>query len=136
MRAVSVVMIAVLLGSCGLMMTTGPDPSRPPHERPQCTESMRAPKQDAFGAIAGFGALMVGLLFLKADDNPDVGVPLMVGGGVIMAGSYASAGIGYFRVKRCREAITDYDRRMMQPAPLPGSMPMPQPAPLPPTAPQ
>ena len=45
---------------------------------------------------------------------------LVVGGAVTMAASYASGGIGYYRVKRCRKAIDEYNRQqMMAPPPVP-----------------
>ncbi|MGE3546594.1 MAG: hypothetical protein AB7L28_21890 [Kofleriaceae bacterium] len=71
-------------------------------------------------------------MFLKADDNSDVGLPLMIGGGVVMAGSYISGGIGYFRVKRCRKAVADYNQRMLVPAPMPVPVPSPGLPPPPP----
>jgi hypothetical protein len=109
--------LAVTVAGCGLTQTRGPDPRHPPDQRPTCTETFDAPKRDAYGAIAGFGSILVGLLFLKAGDNEQVGVPLIVGGAVLMAGSYASGGIGYFRVKRCRKAIADFERRHPPPPP-------------------
>src|SRR5262249_34091612 len=91
--------------------TRGPDPRQPPDQRPVCTESMAAPTRDSIGAVTGFVSLLVGLLFLKADDNETVGAPLIIGGVVVMAGSYASGGVGYVRVKRCQRAIADWERR-------------------------
>lgn len=124
MRAVACV-LAICVAGCGLTMTKGPDPSRPPDQPPDCTTSMAAPTRDAAPAGIGFLAILTGLLFVKADDNDTVGVPLMVGGGVLMVAAYASGGIGYFRVKRCREAMQDYQRR------YPAGPPMQQPAPMP-----
>lgn len=92
-------------------MTHGPDPRRPPDQRPVCTETFEAPKRDAFGAIAGFGLIVVGLLFVTAGDNDTVGAPLIIGGGAMMVGSYASGGVGYFRVKRCRKAIAAWEQQ-------------------------
>jgi hypothetical protein len=65
-------------------------------------------------------SLLIGPLFLEGGDNEDVGVPLIVGGAVVAGASYASGGVGYYRVKRCRRAIADFDRRSARP---------PQPAP-------
>jgi hypothetical protein len=112
-------LLVVTVAGCGLTMTRGPDPHQPVGQRPTCTESMEAPQRDAYGAIFGFGAILVGILFVKADDNTDVGVPLIVGGAVVTAASYASGGIGYFRVKDCRKAIAEFEQR--PPGPVPGS---------------
>lgn len=76
-----------------------------------CTDTMDAPKRDAYGAIAGFLAAVVGGVFWQAGDDEEVGAPLVVGGLVIMAASYASGGVGYYRVKRCKKAIEEYERR-------------------------
>lgn len=73
---------------------------------------MDAPKRDALGAIAGFVTAVVGGVFWQAGDNEEVGAPLVVGGLVIMAAAYASGGIGYYRVKRCRKAIEAYEQRV------------------------
>jgi hypothetical protein len=102
--------VALSLTACGLTMTTGPDPRRPPEQRPVCTESMDAPKRDAYGAIAGLLAMLVGGLLLEADENEDLGAGLIIGGAVVTAGSYASGGIGYFRVKKCQRAVAAFDR--------------------------
>lgn len=107
-------------------MTTGPDPNRPMDQRPVCTETMDAPKRDAFGAIGGFLTAVVGGVFWQAGDNETVGAPLVVGGLVIMAAAYASGGVGYYRVKRCKKAIEEFERR----APQPQLQPQPQPQPL------
>lgn len=97
--------LVVSLTGCGLTMTKGPDEPVTADVRPVCTESMNAPKMDAIPAALGFFTILTGLLFLKAGDNATVGVPLVIGGGAVMVGSYVSGGIGYFRVKRCQEAI-------------------------------
>ena len=110
LRAVALV-LAIQVAGCGLTQTRGPDPNRPPGTRPVCSETFDAPKRDSIGAVLGFVTLLVGLLFLEADDNDDVGTPLVVGGAVVMAGSYASGGIGYFRVKRCQRAIAEFERQ-------------------------
>jgi hypothetical protein len=102
--------LAVTLAGCGLTMTTGPDPRRPADQRPGCTETMDAPKRDAYGAIAGLLAMLVGGLLLEADENEDLGAGLVIGGAVVTAASYASGGIGYYRVKKCRRAIADFER--------------------------
>jgi len=111
-RAVALALVLVLtVAGCGLTQTRGPDPRQPADQRPSCTETMDAPKRDSIGAVLGFVTLLVGLLFLEADDNDDVGTPLVIGGAVVMAGSYASGGVGYFRVKKCQRAIADFNRR-------------------------
>lgn len=46
-----------------------------------------------------------------AGDNDTVGAPLIIGGSVLVVGSYVSGGIGYFRVKKCRAAIAEFERR-------------------------
>jgi hypothetical protein len=97
------------LAGCGLTMTRGPGPT-PPGQRPVCTESMDAPARDAIPAVLGFVTILVGALFLEADDNTAVGVPLLAGGAGVMIGSYISGGVGYFRVKRCRRAVSDWER--------------------------
>lgn len=100
---------AVAVAGCGLTMTTGPGRTAP-GQRPVCTESMRAPTLDAIPAGVGLFTVLIGLLFLKADDDSSVGAPLMIGGGALTVGSYISGGIGYFRVKHCREAIARFER--------------------------
>ncbi len=72
---------------------------------------MAAPRRDAFGALAGFLTILVGVLAVKAADNEEVGVPLIAGGGVVTVASYVSGGIGYFRVKKCRRAIAAFEQR-------------------------
>ena len=99
----------VLLCSCGLTMTTGPSANRPPDERPRCTETYAAPKKDAIGAVVGLVAVVFGGVALEAD-NDTVGAPLLVGGLAVMLASYVSGGIGYYRVKRCRRAIDEFER--------------------------
>lgn len=99
----------VLLCSCGLTMTTGPAANRPPNERPRCTETYAAPKKDAIGAVLGLVAVVFGGVALEADNNT-IGAPLLIGGLVVMAASYASGGIGYYRVKRCKRAIAEFER--------------------------
>jgi hypothetical protein len=108
MRWVLALVLAICVSGCGLTMTRGPG-TPPPGQRPVCTESMSAPARDAIPAVLGFVTILTGLLFVKAGDNETVGVPLIVGGAAVMVGSYVSGGIGYFRVKRCREAIATFD---------------------------
>jgi hypothetical protein len=115
---------ALLLGGCGLTQTRGPNSHRPPAQRPDCTESFDAPKRDAFGAVGGFLTIVVGLLFYDVGDNEGVGVPLIIGGGVVMAGSYVSGGVGYYRVKSCRKAIAEFEQRSHNAQP-PGVAPTP-----------
>ena len=110
MSRVAAALLVVSLAGCGLTMTRGPDPRRPPDQRPTCTESFDAPKRDAFGALAGFGVLLLGVLFATAGDNDEVGVPLALGGAVVVAASYASGGVGYFRVKKCRAAVAAFEQ--------------------------
>ena len=90
-------------------MTTGPAANRPPNERPHCTETYDAPKRDGVAALLGLVAVVFGGVALEAD-NDTLGAPLLIGGLVVMAASYASGGIGYYRVKRCKKAITDFER--------------------------
>lgn len=106
--------VAFAFAGCGLTMTRGPDAKRPPDQRPTCTDTFDAPKRDAYGAVAGFLGLLVGALFYKvgtSEDAKDTGAVLLLGGAVVMAGSYASGGIGYYRIKDCRKAIRAYERR-------------------------
>jgi hypothetical protein len=112
MRAVAL----VALCSCGLTMTKGPDPKAPPDQRPQCTESMAAPKRDAIGAVIGLVAVVFGGVALEAD-NDAVGAPLLVGGLGAMVVSYASGGVGYYRIKKCRKAVDAYERRALSTPP-------------------
>lgn len=116
MRAVAL----VVLCGCGLTMTRGPDPHAPPDQRPQCTESMAAPKRDGVGAFLGLVTVVVGGLLLEAD-NETVGAPLLVGGLVTMVGAYASGGIGYYRIKKCRKAVEAWElsRRTLVAPPAP-----------------
>ncbi len=117
MRAVAL----VVLCGCGLTMTRGPDPGAPPDQRPQCTESMTAPKRDAIGAVLGLVAVVFGGVALEAD-NETVGAPLLVGGLVTMVASYASGGIGYYRIKKCRKAVETWEqsrRTLIAPPPAP-----------------
>lgn len=111
MKRLVAVLLSLSLGGCGLLQTRGPDPRRPAGQRPDCTESLAAPIRDAVGAGLGFGTFLTGLLFVKVDDNNEVGVPLMIGGGVLVAGFYASALIGGYRVKKCRKAVAEFERR-------------------------
>ena len=110
-------MLAISIAGCGLLQTRGPDAHQPAGQRPSCTETFDAPKRDAYGAIAGFLSVLVGLLFLKADDNERVGAPLIVGGAVVVVGSYASGAVGYYRVKRCRKKIEEFGRPQPPPPP-------------------
>ena len=103
--------VACLLAGCGLTMTRGPDPNRPPHVRPSCTETMDAPKRDGAGAAVGLLLIVVGGVGLEVDSaDHDVAAAILVGGVVTMAASYLSGGVGYYRVKRCRRAIADFER--------------------------
>lgn len=112
---IAAAVIAGALAGCGLTMTHGPAPNRPTDERPRCTETFDAPKRDAIGAILGLVAAVFGGVALDAADNDEVGVPLLVGGLVVMGGSYLSGGVGYYRVKRCRAAISEFERRGARP---------------------
>jgi hypothetical protein len=103
--------LVVSLSACGLTMTHGPARNRPMDRRPSCTESMDAPKRDAIGAVVGLFAILGGVVVLKYGDAK-VGAPLLVGGVVVTAGSYASGGIGYARVKKCRRAVAEFDARV------------------------
>lgn len=126
-------------------MTRGPDASRRPDQRPDCTESMAAPKRDGIGAVLGLVSLFVGVALLKEGDDDDeaLGSTFLLGGVVVMAASYASGGIGYFRVKKCRAAIREYEQRHPMgpypPQPYPPQpyppQPYPPPAPPPPAPP-
>lgn len=103
------VLVLLVCAGCGLTMTRGPDPRTPPDQRPVCTEAMTAPRRDAIGAVVGLVAIVFGAVALEAE-NETVGAPLLVGGLGAMVASYASGGIGYYRVKKCRAAIEVYDR--------------------------
>jgi hypothetical protein len=111
----AVAIVALCSSACGLTMTRGPDPHQPPTERPKCTESFKAPKQDALGAVVGLVAVLFGAIALDSGGDENLGAGLLVGGLVVVAASYASGGVGYYRVKKCKKAITDYDRRVMAP---------------------
>jgi hypothetical protein len=117
---------AVAMAGCGLTMTTGPG-RVVPGQRPVCTESMRAPTLDAAPAGIGLLTVLVGALFLEADDNDSVGAPLIIGGGALTVVSYISGGIGYYRVKHCREAIARFDRSRPPSWPSSASPPAPPP---------
>jgi hypothetical protein len=93
---------------------------------------MSAPKRDSFGALAGLLTAIVGGVFWDAGDNETVGAPLVIGGLVLMAASYASGGIGYYRVKNCRKAIVEFEQRA--PAAAPSPEPPPPPSREPPPA--
>lgn len=69
--------------------------------------------------MVGLVSVAFSLVALEAADNETVGVPLLVGGLVTMAAAYASGGIGYFRVKRCRRAVDDFNRRAIPSPPPP-----------------
>lgn len=112
MRRIVAAALVVFLAGCGLTMTRGPDPRRPADQRPDCTESFSAPLRDSIGAIAGLLAILTGVVFAKySDSNDDVGPPLIVGGVVVAGASYASGAVGYYRVKKCRAAIKEFERR-------------------------
>jgi hypothetical protein len=104
-------LVLIMLAGCGLTMTRGPGPQTA--QRPVCTETMAAPKRDGVGAVLGLLTVVVGGLLLESNDpdNESIGGPVLVGGLVVMAASYASGGIGYYRVKRCRKAIAEFERR-------------------------
>lgn len=106
--------IACAMLGCGLTMTRGPDPEQPLDQRPQCTESMEAPKRDGIGAVLGLVAIVFGGVALEAD-NDTVGAPLLIGGLGAMVVSYASGGIGYFRIKKCRKAVANFEQRITTP---------------------
>ena len=74
---------------------------------------MDAPKRDGVGAVLGFVAVVLGAALLSSDDegNQDAGAIVLTGGAVTMAVSYGSGYIGYRRVKRCQQAIEEFDRR-------------------------
>jgi hypothetical protein len=114
MHRICAAALAVSLCACGLTMTHGPDPRRPADQRPSCTESMDAPKHDAIGAVIGLFAILGGVVVLKYGDAK-VGAPLLVGGVVVTAASYASGGIGYARIKKCRRAVAAFDARVQSP---------------------
>jgi hypothetical protein len=118
-----VALLVLTLSACGLTMTTGPDPGRNSMERPRCTETYAAPMRDGVGAMVGLVAAVFGGVALEFD-NETVGAPLLIGGLGVMLASYVSGGIGYFRVKRCKKAIAEFERR----APAPYAPPHPQPA--------
>src|SRR5688572_19730427 len=99
-----VLALAVGAAACGLTQTRGPDPRQPADQRPSCTETMDAPKKDGIGAVLGLVSILAGGLILESDGDEAIGATLLVGGIVVMAGSYASGGIGYFRVKKCQRA--------------------------------
>ncbi len=103
--------LALTMSGCGLTMTTGPDPHRPPDQRPVCTETMDAPKRDGIGAVLGFVAVVVGAALLSTDDegNQDAGAVALAGGLVTMAVAYGSGYVGYRRVKQCQKAIDAFE---------------------------
>jgi hypothetical protein len=109
----AVAIIVLCTTACGLTMTTGPDPRQPPNERPRCTETFKAPKRDGIGAVIGFVAVIFGAVALDAGGDQNLGAALLVGGLVVIAASYASGAVGYVRVKKCKKAISEYDRRVM-----------------------
>lgn len=108
---VTAIVVAICVASCGLTMTKGPDPRRPPDQRPVCTETYAAPKKDAIGAVIGLVAIVFGAVAIDAGDNATVGAPLLIGGGALMVGSYISGYVGYSRVKKCIEAVDAYEQR-------------------------
>jgi hypothetical protein len=112
MRSLTAGMLALALTACGLTQTRGPDPRRPADQRPTCTDSFAAPKRDGIGAVVGLVAIVFGGIALESDSGDDtLGAGLVIGGAAVMVASYVSGGIGYFRVKKCRRAIADYERR-------------------------
>jgi hypothetical protein len=102
--------VTVTVAGCGLTMTRGP--GAPTGQRPVCTETMDAPKRDGIGAVLGLLTVVVGGLLLESNDpdNESIGGPVLVGGLAVMAASYISGGIGYYRVKRCKKAIAEFER--------------------------
>jgi hypothetical protein len=104
--------LASSVTACGLTMTTGPDPDRPPGQRPVCTESMDAPHRDAYPAALGLLTFLGGLLVygLAGDDDGEaLGLGLTAGGVIVAVASLASGGVGKRRVKRCQRAIADWE---------------------------
>jgi hypothetical protein len=116
MRRLVAALLAICVAGCGLTMTSGPDPQRPADQRPVCTETFDASKRDGYGAVVGLALVLFGVIAVKAADNETVGVPLILGGATITVGAYISGGVGYFRVKRCKKAIEEFERRT-QPTP-------------------
>lgn len=79
--------------------------------------------------MLGLLTLFVGVAFAKEADNETVGIPLIIGGAGVMVAAYASGGIGYFRVKRCRKAIKEFEQSSALPGP--GAQPYPAVGPQP-----
>lgn len=112
MRAIA---LLLAISGCGLTMTRGPTATTA--GRPDCTTSMAAPKNDGIAAVVGLVAVVFGAVSISAD-NETVGAPLLIGGLGTMAVAYISGGVGYYRVKKCRKAIEDFDRATPAPPPL------------------
>ena len=74
--------------------------------------------RDGYGAVVGLVFVLFGVIALKAADNESVGVPLIVGGATVTVGAYVSGGVGYYRVKRCKKAIEEFEKRSA-PQPMP-----------------
>ncbi|HUS31697.1 MAG TPA: hypothetical protein VMZ53_24515 [Kofleriaceae bacterium] len=111
MIRVTALIVAMSVAGCGLTMTQGPNPSQPADQRPVCTETFAASRRDGVGAMVGLVAILFGTIAVKGADNTTVGVPLLVGGGVVIVGAYISGGVGYMRVKKCKKAIEAFERR-------------------------
>jgi hypothetical protein len=144
MRSLAVI-VAICVGGCGIALTQKPDPHQPASERPRCTESYRAPKQDAIGAAVGLVLILWGATSLDTAGNEALATPLLIGGVGLFAASVMSGAVGRSRVKKCRAAIAEHDARVKAqppppppepPAPPPPEQPSdPQPIELPPTSP-
>ena len=111
MRTVFATALVVIVMGCGLTRVKGPAANRPPDERPACTTSDAPLRTDATIGIVGVLSTLVGtLLYGIGAENREVPVVMIVGGIGVSVAMLASSGVGYYRVKACREATAEYEQ--------------------------
>jgi hypothetical protein len=107
------VIAMVATSGCALMTTRGPtDVSG--KTRPACTRSLRPTTLDlGIGTAAGVVGLVGGVKM--TDYHEPAGYSIIVSAVGAILGFYGSAALGYYRVNRCKEAISEYNFRAKDP---------------------
>ena len=105
MRLTALVLLATT--GCALMTTRGPADVTG-KTRPDCTRSLRASQLDlGIGTAAGLVGLVGGVKV--TDYHQPAGYSIIASAIGAIIGFYGSAALGYHRVNRCREAISEYN---------------------------
>jgi hypothetical protein len=106
MRLVSMATL-IATTACSLQMVRGPgDPSG--RTRPSCTQDSPGPKIDiGVGTAAGLGGIASGVAIT---DGTGVAAYSLIGAGVLsLLAFYGSATLGIVRVRRCRDAVNEWN---------------------------